>query len=57
MRPEYYIYMVLLKRYVFDLSFSCTFGLTQKYQKVKADEGMPAKATHEIIHAIRAVHG
>ncbi len=33
----------------------CTFGLSQKYQKDKADEGMLAKATREIIHAIRAV--
>jgi hypothetical protein len=32
-----------------------TFGLTQKYQKVKADDGMFAKATRGIIHAIRAV--
>ena len=33
----------------------CTFGLSQKYQKDKADEGIAAKATQEIIHAIRAV--
>ena len=38
------------------IGHNCTFGLTQKYQKVKADEGMAAKTTQEIIHAIRAVH-
>jgi hypothetical protein len=39
------------------LSFKCTFGLSQKYQKDKATEGMTAKATHEIIRATQAVRG
>ena len=51
-----YIWGFLLMVYAFNRIPYSTFGLTQKYQKVKADEGMSAKATLEIIHAIRAVH-
>ncbi len=40
---------------IFKRLLCCPFGLTQKDQKVKADEGMSAKATREIIHATQAV--
>jgi len=35
--------------------FLCTFGLTQKYQKIKAEYCIATKPTREIIPAIQAV--